>query len=174
MLDFKDTFEDAKGREWRLSIPFGTYLQLKEKLELNIEDLIVAPKSKDKDAIAESVRPLEEFLNSDQLPVAVWVILEKEATAVRMTKDDFFMSLNGQSIEGMGYAFMRAAYDFFRSPLKRLLMEDMATKAKAATEMMTKKWEAEMPRTTAAMLRSLGAQIDREIQSQASSESVGS
>ena len=101
-------FTDNAGREWRLDLNMWHVKRVRDVTGIRLMDL-------KKDGVFAAL--------SD--PVAVvdvlWVILEKEAGARKLTQEDFAKGLVGDTFEAASDALTDAVVDLFPSPKRKLL-----------------------------------------------------
>ncbi len=169
MLNFPKTFTDTKGRQWSLDIPFSAYIRLKNsELQLNLEDLIFVPKTKQE--IGKAIQPLVDLVeNREKFFLTVYEILRLEAEKINVTFLDFADSINGNIVTPMVDAFCQGLYDFFQErSQKRTILEERVTMWKAMENLMEKRANSEMPRMTEMMVKKMNQEIDQALKKFAS------
>lgn len=121
-------FTDAKGREWRLSLTYGAFQQIKEDLGLDFLDV-----KQGGVAISKLGFDVTQFVNM------LFVLCEEQAKEAAIDDAGFGRGLDGESLKGALDAFLAEYLDFFRfSQETQDLLTATLGQATAATKTATK------------------------------------
>jgi hypothetical protein len=121
----KNSFTDADGRQWVVRITNRTVRDIKDKLGLDVRELL-----------NDETKPLLELL-SDSLKLSsiVFVACAEQAKEKGVTEDQFLDAIYGDVGEQMAEAFSVAYIDFFPNPkIRHALSEILGTTRKLMDE----------------------------------------
>lgn len=125
------SFKDNTGREWKLRLTVGVVTDVKRETGVDLGK------------VTQADTAWITFLFGDpgRLVAVLWVLCEKQATAVGVTPEDFGHLFDGTTLEAAGEAFAGAIADFFpRSRIAKAIRESLgkilaATDEKAVAEL---------------------------------------
>lgn len=126
-------FADSEGRSWDVVINVATARRLKNKIGLDLYELI-----------EDKMKGLGELLaNPIKLCDALWVIVQPQA-GDGVTDEQFGESLLGDSLERASTAFLDAMIDFFPDPQTRKSLRDVIAKGKAVKDRLVERANSEI------------------------------
>lgn len=136
----KRSFVTTDGKEWTLSITYGTVKRLRTAAGVDFNDL-----SRDRwSGLGDLLADLEKFVG------ALWVLVESQAVAAGVAPEAFAELLDGDAIEAAANAFVGAVADFAPSQSRALLLA-LAAKGRAVADLaartVTEEVAAVDPRT---------------------------
>lgn len=99
------SFNDTKGRTWRLSISIGVAMKVRNNLGI--------------DLLASDTQNVILKLAADPITLCgvLWILVEDQATTAGVDQAAFWEALSDDSVEAATFAFLDALIDFF--PLAR-------------------------------------------------------
>lgn len=103
-------FKDAKGREWEITANFATYSRVKSKCDVNLTDIV-----------EEDRKCLRQLADPFVLGDVVWCMVERQAEARGVTRDDFGAGLDGDAWEAASRALMDEMVFFCRPSVRPML-----------------------------------------------------
>ncbi len=101
-------FKDLEGREWGLALHVRAVERIEERTGVEIGALL-------RDKFAGL---FELFGSPVKFVRVIWVLVEKQAGAIKVTPEQFGEALGGDALEGAYTAFVGALSDFFPSRLR--------------------------------------------------------
>lgn len=121
-------FKDADGREWILRITVGGFEQLRDRLDIDLYQLVDGRMGGLSALLRDPVR----------LASACWVLCAEQAEAANCDRPAFFDAIWGEALGAAAEAFMEAMVDFFPDARTREMLRLVLAKGReAAEEMMT-------------------------------------
>ena len=131
------TFKDNTGREWKLVLNVYAMKQLRERLGVDLVNVIQLDKSGE-----VKVDLIDRIANDPCLLVDnLWVLCEEQAKVADVTDVAFGSALAGDAIEEATKAFLDELVDFFPGA-KRLFLRKAIQFAQKYSGEMTEKLEA--------------------------------
>lgn len=126
-------FTDGLGRQWVLHLTLGKVRKLREECGF------VLGKEATNERLAETL-----FADPETLGRVLWVLIEEQANAEKITPESFADGIDCVALEGATLAMMETITDFFQRPeaaktIKSRLPELMAKTDKKIAEMASEK-----------------------------------
>ena len=150
-------FKDQEGRQWIVRITNRTVRDIKQKLGLDLRELL-----------NEECRPLLGLI-SDSLRLAqvLFIACDEQAKAAGITEDAFLDAFYGDVVDTAGDAFSVAFVDFFPNPqIRAAITEMLGLSRKLRSEIAT----AASEKVAAAIASTDTSSIANSIVSRGSSE----
>ena len=98
-------FKDKTGQTWAVDITVGSLKTIREATGIKLGDLY----AKDT-GLGDLI-----YAEPEKLGALLWVLVEEQADAMKLTEEQFVKRLNGESLNAAISAILAACANFFRS-----------------------------------------------------------
>src|SRR4051794_668325 len=113
------SFNDAMGRTWNLNLTIGRCREIRDTSGIDFGD------TKNGGGF------LELAVNTEKFVQVLWILIEKQADALKVTPDDFAESLDGDALDRAGEALNEAIVRFspavMRPAMEKAINKTLAT-----------------------------------------------
>lgn len=130
-------FHDRHGVEWLVEINVAQVKRVRQELEFDLGKLI-----------EDDARPLRDLLDDTvRLVDTVYILCRAQAEKRGLDDQQFGESISGESLEGLGSAFIDALVDFFQ-PRQGQLLRKMIDKGRLAQRILAERIEVRIDEIT--------------------------
>lgn len=154
-------FKDDEGRPWRVALTIGSVLRVRDMVSVEVEGEDGKRQSQPFDmADAAQIATTFQVLRSQYAKVGevLYAILVKQIEERKLSKDEFFDGLRGDSLEAATKVLEEELVDFFPPRLRKMVGLLAAKMSEVADEMLSKAETAMKAATAESLAEQSGTQ----------------